>query len=124
MKGSVLLWIVIMVALVGAIGAAATGALVGRVTRGPLAPVQRPGIPSESGVNAARIDITTLEGKPVTSIETDSAGRFRVNLPAGTYRVEMPSLHGAMFTKDLPAKVTIGAGEEKKLDIHLDTGIR
>jgi hypothetical protein len=86
--------------------------------------VQRPGVPSESRVANARIDIATLDGKPVTSIVTDSAGRFRVKLPAGTYKVEMPSLHGAMFTKDLPARVNIGAGEEKKLDIHLDTGIR
>lgn len=36
----------------------------------------------------------------------------------------MPSLYGAMFSKDLPAIVSVGVGEEKRLDIHLDTGIR
>jgi hypothetical protein len=100
------------------------GVLTGSVTKGPLAPAQRPGTPSGSGVPNARIDIATLDGKPVASAETDSAGTFRVDLPAGTYKITMPSLYGAMFSKDLPAIVSIGAGEKKRLDIHLDTGIR
>jgi hypothetical protein len=98
--------------------------LTGSVTKGPLAPLQRPGTSSESGVRSAHIDIATTDGKPVTSVETDSAGTFRVDLPSGTYKVTMPSLYGAMFTKDLPAIVHVSSGKEKRLDIHLDTGIR
>lgn len=101
-----------------------SGVLTGRVTRGPLTPVQQPGTPSESEVSGARIDIATLDGKLVTSVETDSAGTFRADLPAGTYKITMPSLYGAMFSKDLPAIVSISGGEEKRLNIHLDTGIR
>lgn len=72
----------------------------------------------------ARIDIATAEGKPFTSAVTDSGGTFKVKLPPGTYNLTMPSLYGAMFTNDLPATVTIADGEEKRIDIHLDTGIR
>jgi hypothetical protein len=102
-----------------------SGVLVGSVTKGPLFPVaRRRAPPATLGVARARIDMTIAEEKPETSVVTDSSGNFRVKLPAGTYKITMPSLHGAMFTKDLPATVTITAGQEKRLDIHLDTGIR
>lgn len=110
--------------LAGRAQAGSTGVLFGAVTRGPLTPVQRPGMRSQSPVAGARIDVMTLDGKPVTSVETDSIGSFRIEVPAGTYRLTMPSLHGAMFTKDLPATVSVSAGEKKRVDIHLDTGIR
>jgi Carboxypeptidase regulatory-like domain len=99
--------------------------LVGSVTKGPLSPVEQPGgAPSSLGVAGARIDIATAKGNLLTSVVTDSGGTFRVKLPPGTYKLTMPSLYGAMFTKDLPAIVTIAAGEVKRIDIHLDTGIR
>jgi len=102
------------------------GILVGSVTKGPLSPVeQQPGgAPPSMGVAGARIDIATAKGKPLTSVVTDSGGTFRVQLPPGTYKLTMPSLYGAMFANDLPAIVTIAASEVKRVDIHLDTGIR
>jgi hypothetical protein len=99
--------------------------LVGSVTKGPISPVMWQGAPaSSSGVANARIDIATAAGNRLISVVTDSTGNFRVKLAPGSYRLTMPSLHGAMFTKDLPAIVTIAAGEMKRVDIHLDTGIR
>ncbi len=93
------------------------GILFGTVTKGPLFPVVRRGAPWQpSGVAGAHIDIAIIDG--------DSSGTFKVNLPSGTYKVTMPSLYGAMFTKDLPATVTITDGQQSRLDIHLDTGIR
>jgi hypothetical protein len=74
------------------------------------------------GVAGARIDVASIDGKSLTSVETNSDGEYRVTLPAGSYTITMASLHGAMFTKDLPATVAIGHGETKRLDIHLDTG--
>lgn len=98
--------------------------LVGRVTKGPLRPVQPEGQLSAAPVAGARIDVATADGNPVTRAETDATGAFRISLAPGTYQVTMSSFYGAMFTKDLPATITIGAGEEKRLDIVLDTGIR
>ncbi|SRR5713101_4982995 len=101
------------------------GILFGTVTKGPLFPVVRRGAPWQpSGVAGAHIDIAIIDGKLLSSVETDSSGTFKVNLPSGTYKVTMPSLYGAMFTKDLPATVTITDGQQSRLDIHLDTGIR
>ena len=45
-------------------------------------------------------------------------------LPPGTYRVEVGPLTGIEFTKDLPATVTVTAGQETRLDVHIDTGLR
>lgn len=101
------------------------GVLYGSVTKGPLSPVVRPGqIRLASGVRGAQIEIITAQGQPIRSVKTDSKGAFTVTLPAGTYQITMSSLYGAMFTKDLPASITIVDGREKRLDIHLDTGIR
>src|SRR5438445_401052 len=102
-----------------------TGVFSGTVNKGPVVPAVRPGLGQPpSGVAGAQVDIANSAEKPVESVKTDSTGAFRVNLPAGTYKVTMPSLYGAMFTKDLPATVTIVAGQQTRLDIHLDTGMR
>jgi hypothetical protein len=101
-----------------------TGILEGKIRKGPLSPMIRPGGPSaDAGLAGAQVDIATVDGKPVASVRTDSAGNFRIRLPPGTYNVTMHS-HGAMFTRDLPATVTILANHEQRLDILLDTGIR
>jgi hypothetical protein len=102
----------------------ATGVLTGVITRGPTSPVEVQGPPASAAAAGVRVDIATDDGKPVTSAPTDSAGRYRVSLAPGSYRVTIEPGSAAMFTKDLPARVTIAAGEQKQLDIHLDTGIR
>jgi Carboxypeptidase regulatory-like domain len=97
----------------------------GRVTKGPLSPVERfGGPPPFVGVVGARIEIATEHGDQVTSVLTDASGDFKVRLAPGTYNLTMPSMHGAMFTRDLPATVTITAGVAKQINIYLDTGIR
>jgi hypothetical protein len=118
-----------MVPLVGDSDSAGTdqssAILTGSVTKGPLSPIEREGgPPAFSGVPGARIDIETAQGSRLTSAVTDPRGNYEVRLPPGTYKLTMPSLHGAMFAKDLPATITIAAGTVKRVDIHLDTGIR
>jgi hypothetical protein len=102
-----------------------TGVFSGTVSKGPVSPTVRAGVAEPpSGVAGAQVDIATLTEKPVQSVKTDSRGAFRLSLPTGTYKVTMPSLYGAMFTRDLPATITIAPGRETRLDIHLDTGMR
>jgi hypothetical protein len=55
---------------------------------------------------------------------TDAAGLYRTSLPPGTYQVTIPQLPIPQHTKDLPATITIGASQEKRLDIRIDTGLR
>ena len=102
-----------------------TGVFTGSVTKGPTAPVLRAGAsPVPAGVANAQVDIAAEDGTPLTSVVTDAAGRFSLSLAPGSYRVTMKSLQGAMFARDLPATVSIAPGQETRLDIHLDTGIR
>ncbi len=103
----------------------AMGVLSGRVTRGPLSPVEVPGMPRRPNqVAGARIEIERQGTARAQFVETNSNGEYRVLLPPGIYKITIPSLYGAMFTKDLPATVTIVSGQQTLLDIHLDTGIR
>jgi hypothetical protein len=102
-----------------------TGVLVGRVTMGPISPVVRPGdAEAPAGVPDARIVISGLDGQEIASVVTDAAGGYRVRLSPGRYRIDMPTPPGVSFTKGLPATVTITEGQEARLDIRVDTGIR
>jgi len=75
-------------------------------------------------VVGAQIDVRRSDGTQSLSVKTDPNGAYKVLLPPGTYTVTMSSLYGAMFSKDLPATVTIVSGQQRQLDIHLDSGIR
>jgi hypothetical protein len=101
----------------------AEGVLMGSVLKGPLTPHEPAHAPERSRVADARIDITTADHKPVTSVLSDAFGNFKVNLPPGKYQITMHAVHGAR-PRNMPVTVTIAAGEEKRLDIFLDTGLR
>jgi hypothetical protein len=102
-----------------------TGVLVGYVTRGPLSPVDVPGVSRPPApVSGTRVVIFALDGREIKSVGTNEHGEYSVRLPSGTYRIDMAPLAEGGFTKDLPATVTITAGQETRLDIRIDTGIR
>lgn len=110
---------------------AATGTLVGQVTTmglpGPERARQRGGpIPGGSPVPVAgaTIVVSPADGGSPQSALTDAHGGYVVPLPPGTYRVTMEAPARLGFSKKLPATVTIAAGQETRLDIHLDTGLR
>ena len=102
-----------------------TGVLIGKVTIEPLSPVggveeSRPPAPYAG----AKLIIAQTAGDKTETAITGRDGIYRINLPAGSYRVTMAELPAGQFTKDLPATVTIRQGEEARLDVRLDTGIR
>lgn len=102
-----------------------TGVLHGIVTLGPVSPISTLDTQDTAPVRGVQIVISTIEGAEIDSVITDDHGRYRMTLPPDTYRVEMPRLPRiGMLTKYPPATVTIVAGQESCLDIHLDTGIR
>jgi len=103
---------------------AGTGALAGSTMLWPASPVERPGVPTPSGpAPGVKIMIYGPGRREITSVTTNGQGEFRVHLPSGTYLVEMaPDKRG--FTKSLPATVTISPGQETRLTILLDTGLR
>ena len=84
-----------------------TGVLLGRVTRSPMVPVERIDHPVPPGpVAGARILIFDLVGNQIAAVLTDEQGEYRVDLPAGSYRVDLLRVGRFGVTKDLPATVT------------------
>jgi len=104
---------------------AGMGLLVGQVTKGPTCPVEGPGLSCPpQPVPQLTITISSLDGRGMPSVVTGADGRYVAVLPPGSYRVAVTSLTGIEFTKDLPATVTVTAGQETRLDVHIDTGLR
>jgi hypothetical protein len=81
----------------------------------PCPPAPAPGV---------KILVLTLAGQQIRSAASDDRGIYSTSPPKGIYRIEMAPLGGIEFTKDLPATVTITEGQETRLDISIDTGIR
>jgi len=101
------------------------GVLTGRVTRGPLSPVEGiPGGRRAEVVAGFRIVISGSDGRQVESVVTNDQGQYHVHLPPGAYRVSAVSLPRGSSTRELPATVTVTEGQETRLDIRIDTGIR
>ena len=103
-----------------------TGTLTGKVSIGPLCPVEPCTIPHVRLVAAyaARpITISTPDGIVVTTVTADPESGYMVALKPGTYVVAIPKL-GIGGSQELPATVTIRSGETVRLDISIDTGIR
>ena len=99
--------------------------LTGLVTRGPTSPVQGPGLPPATAPAAGvKLVIYGPGRQEIATVLTDTAGQYRLNLPPGSYLIEMAPEKGRGFSKDLPATVTITQGQETRLNIRIDTGIR
>lgn len=109
----------------GARPPAGPGFLTGVVTRGPMSPVQGPGLPAAAApATGVKLLVYGSQRQEVAAVLTDQAGHYRVKLPPGSYLIEMALEKGRGFTKDLPATVTITRGQETRLNIRIDTGIR
>jgi hypothetical protein len=109
-----------LVTATGAAGAASAGGLHGTVRRGPTVPVCRPGAPCDGP--APNVTLTFARAGLVRSTRTDAEGRYRITLPAGTYRVRTNTRRFGRIPR--PAKVEIRAGHSDKIDFTIDTGIR
>jgi hypothetical protein len=120
-----LLLVIWSLALVMATGAQATttrGTLTGTVTRGPITPVCAFEQPCDEP--AANVTLLfTRNGDVLGRAVTDSAGRYRVHLPAGAYVVRRPSATG-IDRKLEPNRVRIFARRTSRIDFSIDTGIR
>ena len=95
---------------------AAAAVLHGTVTIGPLTPVCRVGTPCEGP--AKRAKLTFSHAGRAISVKTDAAGRYRVTLAAGSWRVR--SNVGMSIE---PPSVVVRAGSHRA-NFAIDTGIR
>jgi hypothetical protein len=99
--------------------------LVGSVVLGPGTGLAGVGGRGSKPVADAKVIVSEREDGPeIASTFTDSAGRYEVTLPPGTYRVTLETTVWYMLTKDLPATITVSQGKATTLNVLLDTGIR
>ena len=107
-------------------GPSSYGTLTGRVTRGPTFPVSGPGIhvPPPSRVAGAELKIVDSKGVVVATARTDGDGLYHVAVPPGQYRVERGAGFTTGATRNLPTLVAVSPGQETRLDVLVDTGIR
>lgn len=101
-----------------------SGMLVGKVTLGPIAPVERAGGPPNTRPYAATIDVETVAGNAVVSVASGSDGVFSVRLQAGSYRLVPRSPQGRSFPHAAPLDATVVADRTTKVTIAYDSGIR
>ena len=113
-------------------GAGEPGRLEGKVTIGPIVPVERPGetyeVPCEV-YEARKVMVYDASGRKlvrevaITQVGQTATGSYTVELAPGTYTVDINHL-GIDRAAGLPREVTLAAGETLTIDIDIDTGIR
>ena len=106
------------------------GILSGTVSIGPLCPVERippdPRCqPTEETYKSRPIAVWTANKKTkITQITVAADGTFKVELSPGSYIVNTENPQSGIGSSNLPAAVTIKAGENTTLNVNFDTGIR
>ena len=101
-----------------------TGLLEGRVTLGPITPVEQIGGGPNTRPYEATVDVATHEGDVVATVESGSDGTFSVRLAAGSYRLVPRSPQGRPMPYAAPLDATIAAGQTTTVEIAYDSGIR
>ena len=101
--------------------------LQGKVTIGPILPVEQPGVNYEipCEVYEARKIMVYDENhkKLIEQVDIDCNGNYHVELDSGSYVIDI-NRTGIDHSSDVPAKIEIEPGETIQLDIDIDTGIR
>jgi len=108
-----------------------TGTLEGKVTVGPLTPVERVGVPSPLPnpevftsrhlIVYAADGMTKVADVPIKA--SGYYGTYSISLPPGTYVLDVPH-QGIGHARPLPKQVTISPGKTTIVDVDVDTGIR
>jgi hypothetical protein len=113
--------------ILGAIAAEASASvplppsgLFGTVTRGPITPVCRIGVPCDAP--APHLMLTFTRAGVAKTARTDQHGAYRIDLQAGTYTVRTNSKPFGQIPR--PANVHVRSHDPDKIDFAIDTGIR
>ncbi len=104
-----------------AVGSTDTSGIEGQVVIRPVRPVQRKGDANQRPYQTT-ISILDPSGHLVTTVDTDSAGAFRVMVPPGTY-VLRPHQSGT-YPRANEQRVTVTRGKMTHVDVAYDSGMR
>ncbi len=104
-------------------GASAEGVVKGKVSIGPLCPVE-PCPDSQRDVYSSREVVLQPRSGSVTRIRLRSDGGFESKVALGAYTVSLTDCFFLGCSRALPRVVTVEADKVTQLDISIDTGIR
>jgi putative hemolysin len=104
-----------------------TGYLEGKISIGPICPVERypedPNcLPSKATFDAWKVAVFK-DGNKVAELEPDEQGNYNLALDAGRYKLDFIE-HRGIGSTALPLDITIRAAGTTTLNIDIDTGIR
>lgn len=98
--------------------------ITGTITRGPICPVQGPGLPEcNDQPYAGTVVVRSVNGLKVTQFTAGSDGTFRVPLPPGEYTLDPVSGPNG-FPHASPQQVAVPPDTFVEVNISYDTGIR
>jgi hypothetical protein len=95
----------------------------GRITLGPIQPVEIPGQPNENPYQATVVVRQEASGQEVARFQSDVNGYDRIALMPGTYQLE-PLPGGNPFPVAGLQTVVVPEGQFVEVNIQYDTGIR
>jgi hypothetical protein len=101
-----------------------SGLLAGKVTLGPISPVEQVGGPPDARPYAATIDVETPGGDVVAVVKSGNQGAFSVRLKACSYRLVPRSPEGRPFPRASSLTATVLADRTTKVAVAFDSGIR
>lgn len=128
MKKTAIFILCLAILLSGCFGQRQNGFLAGKISIGPICPVERnppdPNCqPTLETFKAWPVGVYSGFSK-VAILSPDSSGNYKIELAPGKYTVKLDKQQRVGGSKYLPADVTIESGGTTTLDINLDTGIR
>ncbi len=98
------------------------GVVSGSVTAGPTCPVERPGQSCPPRAVRGTIRAIGTAGLRSTTARITPRGRYSLRLRPGRYQLAVDT--GATFPRCPVTQVIVAAGDQQRLDISCDTGIR
>jgi hypothetical protein len=107
-----------------------SGTLTGKITIGPLCPVERippdPACqPTAETYKAYQVSIWSSDMKvKIRDITPSLDGSYTIGLPTGTWMVALDRQLAGVGGSNLPVSITVKEGSDTQLDISIDTGIR
>lgn len=102
-------------------GSATASGLRGKVMRGPTTPVCRVNEPCEEPARGVKLTFFR-SGKVAARATTDAKGWYRITLKPGRYSVR--TNRPAFEKVPQPSRVSVPNDRFKRVDFHIDTGIR
>jgi hypothetical protein len=103
-----------------------TGILEGKVSIGPITPVEMvTPVPTPPEVYAARkvLVYNSERNKLLHTVSLDDSGYYRIELAPGIYIVDINHV-GIDRSSDVPQTIEIETGNDAVLNISIDTGLR